>query len=66
MMDHRHAFAWLGVALLFGKLLRRRIPLLRRPIIPGSILGGVFLLTRPGDPRVAPRTTPATSAVLTG
>lgn len=38
------AFAWLGVAMIAGKLLRNALPVLKRLFIPSSILGGMLLL----------------------
>ncbi|MDG5816910.1 sodium/glutamate symporter [Chitinispirillales bacterium ANBcel5] len=43
-MDLLIAFAWLGAALITGKLLRRAIPVFKTMFIPSSILGGVVLL----------------------
>lgn len=38
------SFAWLGIALIAGKLLRKAVPVLKRLFIPSSILGGMMLL----------------------
>ncbi|AFG38197.1 sodium/glutamate symporter [Spirochaeta africana] len=38
------AFAWIGAALIAGKLLRNAVPVLKRLFIPSSILGGLLLL----------------------
>ncbi len=43
-MDLLIAFAWLGVALIAGKLFRNAFPVFKRLFIPASILGGMLLL----------------------
>ncbi len=43
-MEHLQAFAWLGLALVVGKLIRKRVAFLRNLFMPSSILGGFFLL----------------------
>lgn len=43
-MDNLIAFAWLGLALIVGKMLRRRVKILKDMFIPASIIGGFFLL----------------------
>ena len=43
-MEQLLAFAWLGLALVVGKLIRKRLAFLRNMFIPASIIGGFFLL----------------------
>ncbi len=43
-MEELISFAWLGLALIFGKILRNQIFIFRKMFIPASILGGFFLL----------------------
>ena len=44
MMEQLQAFAWLGLALVAGKLIRKRVSCLRSMFIPASIIGGFCLL----------------------
>ncbi len=43
------AFAWLGTALIAGKLMRKAVPVFRRLFVPSSILGGLLLLVLGSD-----------------
>ncbi len=62
-MEQLISFAWLGLALILGRLLRGWIPTLRRAFIPSSIIGGLFLLLI--GPEVLGRVAPGIPPLVT-
>ena len=63
-MEQLISFAWLGLALIMGRMLRGWIPALRRAFIPSSIIGGLLLLLI--GPEVLGRLVPGLPPVVTG
>lgn len=63
-MEQLISFAWLGLALIMGRMLRGWIPALRRAFIPSSIIGGMLLLLI--GPEVLGRLAPGLPPVVTG